>query len=45
MVFNAFWESLMGVNYLVAYSTTIQANDTIPPWNTTTATGMQYDGE
>jgi hypothetical protein len=45
IVFNTFWESLMGVNYLVANSTTIQANDTIPPWNTTTATGMRYDGE
>jgi hypothetical protein len=58
LVFNTFWDSLLGVNYRVANSTSQDAgganttsqedgyaDEIRVPWNTTIATGMQYDGE
>jgi hypothetical protein len=47
MVFNTFWESLLGVADRVQNTTSRDNGDEVPyrPWNTTSATGMRYDGE
>jgi hypothetical protein len=45
MVFNTFWEALVGVNYHVANSTSQASDNDLWAWNSTTATGMRYDGE
>jgi hypothetical protein len=45
MVFITFWEALVGVNYHVANSTSQASDNDLWAWNSTTATGMRYDGE